>query len=156
MRWLLLSGTHLRKGAVSRSCVLLQVRYMYIHKLYICNSVLCWTKRSSTTALSLGQDPGAVHFAELEMMRYLFNMLKEKKLKMLPVVKKERNESNGSWLNLDILLLHNPDVGGMIECSNCSMWYHVPSCSFRTQTVLKDTHSLWLCDKSRSMVVLLS
>ena len=40
-----------------------------------------------------------------------------------------------------------PDVGGMIECSNCSMWYHVPSCSFPTQAVLKDTHSLWLCDK---------
>ena len=72
--------------------------YMYIHKLYMCNSVLCWTKRSSTTALSLGQDPGAVYFAELEMMRYryLFNMLKEKKLKMFPVVKKKRNESDGS------------------------------------------------------------
>ena len=107
MRWLLLSCTHLRKGAVSRSCVLLRVRYMYIHNLYICNSVLCWTKRSWTTALSLGHDPGAVYFAELEMMRYLFIMLKEKKLKMFPVVKKKQNESDGSWPNLDILLLHN-------------------------------------------------
>ena len=115
---------------------------MYTHKLYIYNSVLCWTKRSSTTALSLGQDPSAVYFAELEMMSYLFNVLKERKLKMFPVVK--RNEMRVT--EVDQILIYcfciMPDVGGMIECSNCSMWYHVPSCSFLTQAVLKDTHSV--------------
>ena len=43
------------------------------------------------TALSLGQDPGTLHFAESEMRRHLFNMLKEKKLKMFPVTKKKRS-----------------------------------------------------------------
>ena len=40
-----------------------------------------------------------------------------------------------------------PVVGGMVECCNCSEWYHVPSCSSVSQAALNDTHTLWLCDK---------
>ena len=100
------------------------------------------------TALSLGQDPGALYFAESEMRRHLFNMLKEKKLKMFPVKKKKRSVRVTEG---DPILIYcscrMPHVGDMIECSNCSEWYHVPSCSSPTQAALNDTNSLWFCDK---------
>ena len=40
-----------------------------------------------------------------------------------------------------------PEVGDMIECSNCEEWFHVPSCSSPTQAALNDTTSLWFCNK---------
>ena len=72
------------------------------------------------TTLSLGQDPGTLVFAQSEMRRHLFKMLKEKKLKMFPVLKKKWSVrvTEGNII-LVYCSCRMPEVGDMIKCSNC-------------------------------------
>ena len=98
------------------------------------------------TALSLGQDPGTLVFSQSEM-RHLFKMLKEKKL---TVLKKKRSVTVTEGNPIQVYCTcRMPEVGDMMECSNCEEWFHVPNCSSTTQAALNDTTttSLWFCNK---------
>ena len=81
-------------------------------------------------------------------------MLKEKKLTMFPVLKKKLSVrvTEGNPI-LVYCTCRMPEVGDMIECSNCEEWFHVPSCSSPTQAALNDTTSLWFIDLYYSLVL---
>ena len=99
------------------------------------------------SSLSLGQDPGTLVFSQSEMRRHLLKMLKEKKLTMFPVLQKKLSVrvTEGNPI-LVYCRCRMPEVGDMIECSNCEEWFHVPNCSSPTQAALNDTTSLWFID----------
>ena len=71
-------------------------------------------------------------------------MWKEKKLAMFPVLKKKRSVrvTKGNPI-LVCCSCRMPEVGDIIEYSNCEEWFYVPSCSSPTQAALNDTTSLW-------------
>ena len=98
--------------------------------------------------LSLGQDPGTLVISQSEMRRHLLKMLKEKKLTMFPVLQKKLSVrvTEGNPILVVDCTCRMPEVGDMIECSNCEEWFHVPSCSSPTQVALNDTTSLWFID----------
>ena len=104
----------------------------------ICNCI-CYSPLSGS---------GSRYSSLLSMRRHLFKMLKEKKLTMFPVLKKKRSvrvtEGNPILVYCNCRM---PEVGDMIECSNCEEWFHIPSCSSPTQAALNDTTSFWFCNK---------
>ena len=98
---------------------------------------------------------GTLVFSQSEMRRHLFKMLKEKKLTMFPVLKKKLSVrvTEGNPILVVYCTCRMPEVGDMIECSNCEEWFHVPSCSSLTQAALNDTTSLWLIDLYYSLAL---
>ena len=64
------------------------------------------------------------------------------------VKEKAECESDRGQSHLVYCTCRMPEVGDMMECSNCEEWFHVPNCSSPTQAALNDTTtSLWFCNK---------
>ena len=97
-------------------------------------------------ALSLGKDPGTLTFAESDIRKHLFNMLNNKKLQLLPVIKNRKGVRVTQGEPIQVYCsCRMPDVGEMIECSGCGEWYHMPSCKTADQDALNDTNIHWYC-----------
>ena len=95
------------------------------------------------SALANGIQPGHCFFNQDTMRRHLYKCLTEGKMLMFP--QKQRRTSRKSEDSIELFCIcHMPEIPPMVECSQCSNWYHV-SCVSVPQEALDDSSIEWIC-----------
>ena len=97
------------------------------------------------TALANGIQPGHCFFNQDAIRRHLYKCLMEGKMSMFPQKQRWTSRLVKSEDSIELFCIcHMPEIPPMVECSQCSNWYHV-SCVCVPQEALDDSSIEWIC-----------
>ena len=99
------------------------------------------------TALCHGQDPHQIEFAQGQMRKHLLNALEMENISPFPykLVSRDKKVLRKEYIRV-YCTCRLPDNGSqMVQCSECSMWYHV-HCVQCPRSVLKKKNEPWSCE----------
>ena len=98
------------------------------------------------TAIALGISPEYIHFQQGEMRQHLLTCLSNGKLTTFPFDKNRRAKKRIKVTQIIKLFCkcRLPELGEMIQCTQCNEWYHLDMC-VTVKKVYLQPGVQWLC-----------